>query len=85
MADILSLEDEEGRRCVDILAGPDGAFGFKEFRRDPEDGGGWTLVADYTMLRHRTREDAVRARGRDRGLALHRSPPRRASRKQGLA
>ncbi len=61
MADILSLEDPEGRRCVDVVPGPDGAFGYKEFRRDPEDGGGWTLVADYTGARYATRDEALRA------------------------
>ena len=64
MADILSLEAEDGWRCLDIVSGPDGAFGFKDFPRDPEEGGGWTLVADYTAMRYATREDAPRAAAR---------------------
>jgi hypothetical protein len=42
---IRSLHNEEVDRCVDILSNEDGTFGFKEFRRDPEDQGGWTLVS----------------------------------------
>ena len=61
MTDILSLEDDEGLRCVDVLRGPDGAFGFKTFRRDPEDGGRWSMLADYTAVRYATREEALRA------------------------
>ena len=61
MADILSLEDAEGLRCVDVAAGADGAFGFKEFRRDPEDGGRWSLVADDTAIRYDIRDAALEA------------------------
>src|SRR5262249_54237285 len=32
-----SLEDADGFRCIDIIERGDGSFGFKEFRRDPED------------------------------------------------
>ena len=56
-----SLEDAEGARCVDLILRDDGSFGFKEFRRDPEDGGGWTLVADYSGLRYPNREAALAA------------------------
>jgi hypothetical protein len=45
---LTSLESADGFRCVDILRRGDGTFGFKEFRRDPEDAGRWTLVADYS-------------------------------------
>jgi hypothetical protein len=41
---IRSLHNDEVDRCVDILEHEDGTFGSKEFRRDPEDRGGWTLV-----------------------------------------
>lgn len=61
MADILSLEGDDGRRCVDILPLPAGGFGFKEFRRDPEDRGGWTLVADYSATRYEGRAAAIAA------------------------
>jgi len=30
--------------CVDIFQRPDGTYGFDEFRRDPEDGRGWSGV-----------------------------------------
>jgi hypothetical protein len=42
---ISSLHNDEVDRCVDIIRHVDGTFGFKEFRRDPEDRGGWTLVS----------------------------------------
>ena len=56
-----SIEDAEGFRCVDIFARADGSFGFREYRRDPEDSGGWSLVADYSGLSYATAEGAVRA------------------------
>jgi hypothetical protein len=40
---IQSIEDADGLRCVDLIAHRDGTFAFKEFRRDPEDGGRWTM------------------------------------------
>jgi hypothetical protein len=43
---ITTLHNDVADRCVKIVKGPDGAFGFKEFRKDPEDAGGWTLVSD---------------------------------------
>ena len=53
MTVIQSIEDADGLRCVDLIAHPDGTFAFKEFRRDPEDGGRWTLIADYSaLIRH---------------------------------
>ena len=58
---ILSLEDAEGLRCVDVFMRADGTFGFKEYRRDPEDSGRWSLIADYSGLSYTTREDALRA------------------------
>jgi hypothetical protein len=30
---VVSLEDDEGNRCVDLIHCEDGAFCFKEFRR----------------------------------------------------
>jgi hypothetical protein len=58
---VKSLEDADGFRCVDIIERPDGTFSFKEFRRDPEDGGRWTLLGDYSHHSHRTTDDALRA------------------------
>jgi hypothetical protein len=58
---VKSLEDADGFRCVDILARADGTFSFKEFRRDPEDAGRWTLLGDYSQYSYPTVEDALRA------------------------
>jgi hypothetical protein len=58
---ITSLEDADGFRCVDIFERSDGTFGFKEFRRDPEDAGHWTLVGDYSDESYSTKEEALRA------------------------
>ena len=38
---IVSLEDDTGMLCVDILELRGYGFGFQEFRRDPEDPHGW--------------------------------------------
>jgi hypothetical protein len=58
MTVILSLEDDEGLRCVDIIEGEEGTFTFKEFRRDVEDRR-WYLVADFSNVRHTTKEAAI--------------------------
>ena len=58
---VKSLEDADGFRCVDILERPDGTFSFKEFRRDPEDAGRWTLLGDYSQHSYATKDDALRA------------------------
>jgi hypothetical protein len=57
---IRSLEDADGFRCVDIFERPDGSYGFKEFRRDPEDTGHWTLIGDYSHHSYATIDDALR-------------------------
>jgi hypothetical protein len=56
---LTSLESADGFRCVDILRRADGTFGFKEFRRDPEDAGRWTLVADYFDRIYPTQDAAL--------------------------
>ncbi len=58
---VTSLEDADGARCVDLFVREDGSFGFKEFRRDPEDSGRWTLVGDYSGLRCSSRDEALAA------------------------
>ena len=58
---VTSLHNDEADRCVDIVKRPDGTFGFKEFRRDPEDGGGWTLVWDNALAIYATEAEAVTA------------------------
>jgi hypothetical protein len=56
-----SLHNDEVDRCVDIVKHADGTFGFKEFRRDPEDRGGWTLVSYNPRRIYSTGEEAVTA------------------------
>lgn len=38
---VVSIEDDTGLLCVDILEFQGQGFGFSEFRRDPEDPHGW--------------------------------------------
>jgi hypothetical protein len=58
---VTSLEDADGFRCVDIIERSDRSFSFKEFRRDPEDAGRWTLVGDHSHRRYATKNEALRA------------------------
>ena len=58
---IATLHDDDGHRCVKITKGPDGSFGFKEFRKDPEDAGGWTLVNDTPPAIYATEAQATAA------------------------
>ena len=58
---IRSLHNDEVDRCADILRHEDGTFGFKEFRRDPEDRGGWTLVSYNPQKIYSTEDQAVAA------------------------
>jgi hypothetical protein len=58
---LTSLEDPQGQRCVDLFRRDDGSFGFREFRRDPEDGGGWTPTRDYSHLRYDSKDAALQA------------------------
>jgi hypothetical protein len=55
---VLSEEDPEGTRCVDVFVRPDGSFGFEEFRRDAEDGGRWSRVGAYGRLRYAGLDEA---------------------------
>ena len=56
---LTSLEDADGFRCVDIFQRADSSFGFKEFRRDPEGAGMWTLVGDYSERVYATKDAAL--------------------------
>jgi len=38
---VISIEDDTGLLCVDVLEFKGHGFGFCEFRRDPEDPHGW--------------------------------------------
>ncbi|MEQ9640924.1 MAG: hypothetical protein RIM84_12955 [Alphaproteobacteria bacterium] len=61
MTVVASYEDVFGQRCVDIIERADGCFALKEFRRDPEDGGGWTLVRDHGPRTYSGRAEAMAA------------------------
>ena len=54
-----SREDGSGMRCVDIIR-VETRFAFKEYRKDAENGGRWTLVTDYSCITFPTLEDAER-------------------------
>lgn len=60
---ILSIEDDTGMHCVDIAHRDHGAggFTFKVFRKDPEDEGRWTLVADYSNAVYASEDEARQA------------------------
>jgi hypothetical protein len=62
---LASFENDAANRCVDLFVRGDGSYGFEEYRRDPEDGGGWTPVTAFAGLAFPTRGEAVAAaRGR---------------------
>lgn len=56
---IRSVEDAFGERCLDIIAHADGTFTLKSFRRDPEDGGRWTLVSDFSRKAFASEAEAL--------------------------
>ena len=75
-----SLHNPEADRCVDIVRRPDGTFGFQEFRRDPEDRGGWTLLSDHAHLSFAREEEAVASARATVAWLREQSPPARAQR-----
>ena len=64
---VVSLQRSSSKRALD------GTFGFKEFRRDPEDAGGWTLVSDTPGAIFATQEQAPSPPARRR-CGMRRSP-----------
>ena len=58
---VVSLESDDGTRCIDVVDLRDGKFALKEFRRDPEDRGGWMLVADFSARTFPTIAEATQA------------------------
>jgi hypothetical protein len=56
-----TLHNEDADRAVKIIKRSDGTFGCNEFRRDPEDAGGWTLVREHPRGTYATQEHAVAA------------------------
>jgi hypothetical protein len=58
---IATLHNKDADRAVKIIKRSDGTFGCNEFRRDPEDAGGWTLVRENASGTYATQEQAVAA------------------------
>lgn len=56
-----SIETEDGGRCVDVFARPDGAYGFEEFRRDAEDARGWFPIGFHAGKSYATEGEALSA------------------------
>ena len=58
---LISIENLEHDRCVDLFSRPNGSYGFEEFRRDVEDQGAWTPVAYYSISTYLSQEAALAA------------------------
>jgi hypothetical protein len=56
-----SVENANHDRCVDFFYRPNQTHDFEEFRRDPEDAGGWTPIAYYSGASYPSREAAMAA------------------------
>jgi hypothetical protein len=56
-----SVHNDVVDRCVDFFRRADGSFGYREFRRDPEDQGRWSLTAAYDLGVHADYPDALAA------------------------
>ncbi len=54
-----SIETPDGGRCVDLFRRPDESFGFKEYRRDVEDGGGWFPIGFHAEAVFATESEAL--------------------------
>ena len=58
---VTSLETADKLRCVDIVERDDRTFVIRECRRDPEAGGRWSIVGDYSGLVFMTKAGAIDA------------------------
>jgi hypothetical protein len=56
-----SIENFERDRRLDLFSRPDASYGFEEFRRDPEDRGGWTPLHCCSGMVFATESDASAA------------------------
>jgi hypothetical protein len=66
-----SIETPDRGRCVDVFRRPDASFGFEEYRRDPEDTGGWFAIGFHGEATFVTEAAALaEARRRVAWLAL---------------
>ena len=54
-----SLHNLAQDRCVDIFVRGDGTFGYKEYRRDYEDGAGWFSLHRYSNQVFNTQVQAL--------------------------
>jgi hypothetical protein len=57
----MTLHSDDAHRCVKVIKQLDGTFGFQEYRRDPEDAGGWTLVRENSGAALATERQALAA------------------------
>jgi hypothetical protein len=64
-APVKSIASQDQTRCIDIVSDGAGRFIVKEFRRDPEDGGRWTLVADHSAKSYGSEAEAIDAMRRE--------------------
>lgn len=58
---IRSVEDRHRERCVDFISLANGGFVFKVYRKDAEDYGRWSLIADYSGVIYPSPESAYKA------------------------
>jgi hypothetical protein len=58
---VATVHSDDAHRCVKVIKQPDGTFGFQEFRREPEDAGGWMLVAENSGATLATERQALAA------------------------
>ncbi len=66
-----SIETPDGACCVDLFRRADASFGFEEYRRDPEDAGGWFPIGHHAEASYPTEAAALaEARRRVAWLAL---------------
>ena len=56
-----SYENPDSNCCVNIFVREDGTFGFAEYRNDPEDGGRWFTLRDFSGQVFDTQENALEA------------------------
>ena len=53
-----SVNGPDSSLCVDVFRRPDGTFGFEEYRRDLEDGGGWFPIGFHSTRVFASQDDA---------------------------
>jgi hypothetical protein len=58
---VTTVHSEDAQRAIKVIKRADGRFGFNEFRREPEDAGGWTLVREDPAGTFATPDQAVAA------------------------